>query len=87
MAKEKITCPECGDASKVFQTVAALGSHRRITHGVAGTSRDSRKATPKKEVKRAYTRKPTVTLADAVHMLRVKRDSMTEVIALLEALA
>jgi hypothetical protein len=29
------TCPECG---KTFARAAALGAHRKITHGVAGTS-------------------------------------------------
>jgi hypothetical protein len=30
------TCPECG---RTFATAAALGSHRRRAHGIAGTSR------------------------------------------------
>jgi hypothetical protein len=30
-----LTCPECG---RTFTRAAALGAHRRMTHGVAGTS-------------------------------------------------
>ena len=30
-----LTCPECG---RSFTRPAALGAHRKMTHGVAGTS-------------------------------------------------
>jgi hypothetical protein len=44
-----LTCPECG---KTFTRPAALGAHRKMTHGVAGTSAN---ATANR--KRAATRK------------------------------
>src|SRR4051812_39809680 len=34
-AASTLTCPECG---KTFTRAAALGAHRKITHGVAGSS-------------------------------------------------
>jgi len=46
-ADAALVCPECG---KTFTRPAALGAHRKMTHGVAGTS---------KAVTRSRTRKPT----------------------------
>jgi len=34
-ATDVFTCPECG---KTFTRAAALGAHRKLKHGVAGTS-------------------------------------------------
>jgi hypothetical protein len=34
-ATDAFTCPECG---KTFTRAAALGAHRKLKHGVAGTS-------------------------------------------------
>ena len=34
-AETAFTCPECG---KTFTRAAALGAHRKMSHGVAGTS-------------------------------------------------
>jgi hypothetical protein len=34
-ATDVFTCPECG---KTFTRAAALGAHRKMTHGVAGAS-------------------------------------------------
>jgi hypothetical protein len=33
-----LTCPECG---KTFTRAAALGAHSKMTHGVAGTSKNA----------------------------------------------
>ena len=33
-----LTCPECG---KTFTRAAALGAHRKMTHGIAGTSKNA----------------------------------------------
>ena len=33
-AVDALTCPECG---KTFTRAAALGAHRKMTHGVAGS--------------------------------------------------
>src|SRR3954454_20304376 len=45
-----LTCPECG---KTFTRAAALGAHRKMTHGVAGTSKNATSKTT--------TRKRTTT--------------------------
>ena len=37
-AVDALTCPECG---KTFTRAAALGAHRKMTHGVAGTSKNA----------------------------------------------
>ena len=37
-ATDALTCPECG---KTFTRAAALGAHRKMTHGVAGTSKNA----------------------------------------------
>ena len=37
-AADALTCPECG---KTFTRAAALGAHRKMTHGVAGTSKNA----------------------------------------------
>jgi Zinc finger, C2H2 type len=37
-ATDGLTCPECG---KTFTRAAALGAHRKMTHGVAGTSKNA----------------------------------------------
>jgi hypothetical protein len=34
---DALACPECG---KTFTRAAALGAHRKMTHGVAGTSQN-----------------------------------------------
>lgn len=51
-----LTCPECG---RTFTRPAALGAHRRMTHGVAGTSAN---ATNQRSKKR--TRKPSMTASN-----------------------
>jgi len=33
-----LTCPECG---RTFTRAAALGAHRKLKHGVAGTSKNA----------------------------------------------
>jgi hypothetical protein len=48
-----LTCPECG---KSFTRPAALGAHRKITHGVAGSS-----ANATSNRRRATTRKRTAS--------------------------
>ena len=37
-AVDALTCPECG---KTFTRAAALGAHRKMTHGVAGISKNA----------------------------------------------
>jgi Zinc finger, C2H2 type len=37
-AVDALTCPECG---KTFTRAAALGAHRKMTHGVAGSSKNA----------------------------------------------
>ena len=37
-AVDALTCPECG---KTFTRAAAFGAHRKMTHGVAGTSKNA----------------------------------------------
>jgi hypothetical protein len=37
-AADALTCPECG---KTFTRAASLGAHRKMTHGVAGTSKNA----------------------------------------------
>jgi predicted RNA-binding Zn-ribbon protein involved in translation (DUF1610 family) len=49
-AETSFTCPECG---KTFTRAAALGAHRRRSHGVAGASSSSRPATPSRSRRRA----------------------------------
>jgi hypothetical protein len=51
-----LTCPECG---KTFTRAAALGAHRRMTHGVAGSSANA-SANRKRNATRA---RPTSTAA------------------------
>jgi hypothetical protein len=37
-ATDVFTCPECG---KTFTRAAALGAHRKMTHGISGTSKNA----------------------------------------------
>ena len=37
-AADALTCPECG---KTFTRAASLGAHRKMTHGVAGSSKNA----------------------------------------------
>src|SRR5262245_56825609 len=57
-----LTCPECG---KTFGRAAALGAHRKLKHGVAGTSANaaaSRRGTTTRGRKRATSaRRPATT--------------------------
>ena len=59
-ATDALTCPECG---KTFTRAAALGAHRKMTHGVAGTSKNatSKKATAKRTNATASRKRTTPT--------------------------
>jgi uncharacterized C2H2 Zn-finger protein len=46
LAISELRCPECG---KQFDRPASLGAHRRLGHGVAGTSRASGKSAARRE--------------------------------------
>ena len=50
-----LTCPECG---KTFTRAAALGAHRKMTHGVAGSSKN---ATAKRRTTRTNTAQTATT--------------------------
>jgi len=68
-ATNEFTCPECG---KTFTRAAALGAHRKLKHGVAGTSANAKsngnrrrtRATPARRRARAAT--PTGSSAGSV---------------------
>ena len=51
---DALTCPECG---KTFTRAAALGAHRKITHGIPGTSKNA----TGKPASTAPARKPRTT--------------------------
>jgi hypothetical protein len=60
-AADALTCPECG---KTFTRAAALGAHRKMTHGVAGTSKNAtgkRKTTTSRTVRSSTTSGGTAT--------------------------
>ena len=64
-AVDALTCPECG---KTFTRAAALGAHRKMTHGVAGTSKNaSRKRTnatvSRKRATTSGTGRPTAAVS------------------------
>lgn len=54
-ATDVFTCPECG---KAFTRAAALGAHRKMTHGVVGTSKN---ATGKRANATASRKRATTT--------------------------
>ena len=53
-ATDVFTCSECG---KTFTRAAALGAHRKMTHGIAGTSKNA----TAQRTNVAASRKPTTT--------------------------
>jgi hypothetical protein len=60
-ATEALTCPECG---RTFTRPAALGAHRKLTHGVAGSSKaGSSKNASGKRTKATAPRKRRTTIA------------------------
>ena len=64
-APEVFTCPECG---KTFTRAAALGAHRKMTHGVAGTSKNAtgkRKTATVSRKRTIAARRPTAASATA----------------------
>jgi hypothetical protein len=66
---------------------AALGSHKLLKHGIAGTSSASlqRKKKPTDAKKRAYTRrKKEISSLEILTVLKVKRDQLSETIELIE---
>jgi hypothetical protein len=77
-----LTCPECG---KTFTRAAALGAHRRMTHGVVGTSANAtanRQTTSSRSRRRATTssasngRARRSTRAAAAPSTSVDRDAL-----------
>jgi hypothetical protein len=67
-----LTCPEC---SKIFTRAAALGAHRKMTHGVAGTSKNATSKTT--TGKRSTTASPRRTRATPSNGTRsVDRDAL-----------
>ena len=58
-AADALTCPECG---KTFTRAASLGAHRKMTHGVAGTSKN---ATGNRTNATASSKRRTTTAAAA----------------------
>jgi hypothetical protein len=78
----ELKCPECG---KTFTRAAALGAHRRMTHGVVGTSANAtanRKSTSSRSRRRATAasasngRAPRSTRAAAATSTSVDRDAL-----------
>jgi hypothetical protein len=55
-ATDALTCPECG---RTFTRPAALGAHRKLTHGVAGSSKNA----SGKRTKATAPRKRRTTIA------------------------
>ena len=77
-ATDVFTCPECG---KTFTRAAALGAHRKLKHGVAGTSANASgnrpSANSRKHTRVTATRRPTATTAAANDGApRVDRDAL-----------
>lgn len=73
-----LTCPECG---RTFARAAALGAHRKLKHGVAGTSKNATgvatnaTARRRKAATRTTRRATTVTSANGAAQ-SVDRDAL-----------
>jgi hypothetical protein len=61
-----LTCPECG---RTFTRPAALGAHRKLKHGVAGTSANAagNRSSVNRQRKRATTARRPATTASAAN--------------------
>jgi hypothetical protein len=93
--KKPFSCPHCDFSSA---KASGLGIHLRLTHGIPGKSqstqyrleqigtRATRVLERKAEKAEAESPSENVTLEEAILTLRIKVDTMLEVIAMLEAL-
>jgi hypothetical protein len=75
-ATATLTCPECG---KTFTRPAALGAHRKMTHGVAGTSANAtanrKRATSRRRTTTNRSQSPRTSSANA-RSAAVDRDAL-----------
>lgn len=79
-------CPECGAGP--FQTAAAMGSHRKLKHGVAGTSTHAlrKKEHDAGKPKRTYNKREQLkltgrtSLLEAVLVLEIENKAEARVI-------
>ena len=72
---EALACPECG---KTFGRAAALGAHRKLKHGVAGTSANATSNGNSRRRTRATAarRRTTTTTATSGNTGRVDRNAL-----------
>jgi len=68
-----LTCPECG---KTFTRAAALGAHRKMTHGVAGTSKNATSKTATRRRSRTAAPRRTRATPSNVAGRPVDRDAL-----------
>jgi len=63
-ATDAFTCPECG---RTFTRAAALGAHRKLKHGVAGSRANAKanRATSRRAAQTAATRRGAASWAAA----------------------
>jgi hypothetical protein len=71
-----LVCPECG---KTFTRPAALGAHRKMTHGVAGTSKASTSRTRKPKTAARTRRRAEVAGVDGAGT-GVDRDALLRIL-------
>jgi hypothetical protein len=72
-----LTCPECG---KTFTRAAALGAHRKMTHGIAGTSANATsnraRVASKKRTTASTRRRSAASVATNGTTAAVDRDAL-----------